>query len=233
MSGRGLHLLVWAALLVLSVVMDSKGQTQSTGSTTFRGAATVKVIRLSPPDPASMVRITRIELEDDNMKLEIENTAPEPVIAVDIRYALSGCLVEGPWGVGSGADTRREPGMTSIDIPARSRVWYEDQHMASHLAYTAITQKTRYLWSRPEVIAAVFASGTKARWESLGDIKHSVQAVESAVCEKWRWNDELNSVRGFRPPVRNPDTGSRQTYGRATGVTFTCSVTDNLLKCPE
>jgi len=58
--------------------------------------------------------------------------------------------------------------MASIDIPAHSRVWYEDGHMASRLAYDAITQKTRYLQARAEIIAAVFANGKRIRWDTWG-----------------------------------------------------------------
>jgi hypothetical protein len=124
--------------------------------------------------------------------------------------------------------------MASVDIPAHSRVWYEDDHMASRLAYDAIAQKTRYLQSRPEIIAAAFANGKRTRWESWGPKpKHPMEAVESGVCEKWLWNDVLNGVRGFRPPAHKSDGGLSENHGSDTSLTYICSVADYVLSCPE
>ncbi|PYX82587.1 MAG: hypothetical protein DMG70_14270 [Acidobacteria bacterium] len=74
--------------------------------------------------------------------------------------------------------------MASIDIPTHSRVWYEHEHMASHLAYDDIVQKTRFLQGRGEIIAGVFANGEETRWEDFEPKpEHPMEAVDSGVCE--------------------------------------------------
>ena len=90
---------------------------QRTDLTTLKGAVSVTVAVLSHPDASALVRVTRIELADDYLRLEMENTTPVPVIAVDIRYELSSCLTEGFSAMGGAVDTRRVPGMASVDIP--------------------------------------------------------------------------------------------------------------------
>ena len=152
-------------ILLLVVVATLVGQTaQPPDLAPLKSTVSVTIAALSHPNASVLVCVTRIELADDNLRLEIENRTPQPVIAVDIRYELSSCLKEVFSAAGGADDARREPGMASIDIPAHSRVWYEHKHMASHLAYDAIAQKkTRYLQARGEVIAAVFANGKEIR----------------------------------------------------------------------
>jgi len=222
-------------VLLLVVTATLLGQAaKPTDLTTLKGAVSVTVAALSHPDASALVRVTRIELADDYLRLEIENTTPVPVIAVDIRYELSSCLTEGFSATGGAVDTRGVPGMASIDIPAHSRVWYEHDHMASRLAYDAIAQKTRYLQARAEIIAAVFANGEETRWEDFGPKpKHPMEAVESGVCEKWPWNDVLNEVRGFRPTLHKPGGGLNENHADDTSVTYTCSVDDDVLHCPD
>lgn len=222
-------------VLLLVVTATLLGQAaKPTDLTTLKGVVSVTVAALSHPDASALVRVTRIELADDYLRLEIENTTPVPVIAVDIRYELSSCLTEGFSATGGAVDTRRVPGMASIDVPAHSRVWYEHDHMASRLAYDAIAQKTRYLQARTEIIAAVFANGEETRWEDFGPKpKHPMEAVESGVCEKWLWNDVLNEVRGFRPPPHEPGRRLNENHAGKTSVTYTCSVDDDVLYCPD
>jgi len=222
-------------VLLLVVTAILLGQTaQPPDLTTLKGAVSVTVAALSHPDSSALVRVTRIELADDYLRLDIENTTPVPVIAVDIRYEHSSCLTEGFSATGGAVDTKRVPGMASIDIPAHSRVWYEDGHMASRLAYDAITQKTRYLQARAEIIAAVFANGKRIRWDTWGpEPKHPMESVDSGICEKWLWNDALNGVRGFRPPPHKPGGGLNENHAGNTSVTYTCSVVDDVLNCPD
>ena len=124
--------------------------------------------------------------------------------------------------------------MASIEIPAHSRVWYERQHMASHLAFDAIAQKSRYLQARGEIIAAVFANGRKIRWEGWQPKpNHGRMEAVDAVCEKWPWNDALNGIRGFRPSPHRLDGELTKNHAGNTSLTYTCSVVDDVLNCPD
>jgi hypothetical protein len=147
----------------------------------------------SPPAENALVRISRVGLVKDSLRLEIENGASDAVVAVAISYPFSGCFV-GDAAIGSG-DSKRIPGMDSIDIPAHGRTSYTDDHMASHLAVAAVMQKTRYVQADAVIGAVVFASGKKIK---LGAKPKNISYTDSAglpekdICEKWPWEEVLD-----------------------------------------
>lgn len=199
----------------------------------LKGAVSVTVLPWSPPaDPVS-VRITRVELANDSFRLEIENDASDAVVAVSIGYPFSGCFV-GHAGISS-ADAVRFAGMDSVDIPAHGRVWYTDEDMASRLADAAIMNKTRYVQARVGIGSAVFASGKTVQFgpkgKNLAENKPTA-AVSADTCEKWPWEEVLDGVHAFQPP---PDTTANKVSGnhREPGVSYTCSLLDDTLHCPD
>ncbi|MGC2448392.1 MAG: hypothetical protein WA477_12170 [Candidatus Sulfotelmatobacter sp.] len=178
------------------------------------------------------MHISRVELVEDSLQLEIENEASDAVVAVAISYPFSGCFV-GHAAIGSG-DAKRIPGMDSIDIHAYGRTSYIDDHMASHLAVAAIMQKTRYLQADAVIGAVVFASGKKIE---LGAKPKNSSYTDPArlaenICEKWPWEEVLDGVHAFQPP---PDKMGIALSGDHTkaGVSYTCSVLDKVLHCPN
>ena len=124
--------------------------------------------------------------------------------------------------------------MDSIDIPAHGRVWFDDDHMASRLALAAIEDQTRYVQARVGVGAAVFANGKRFKLRAPppepNSWRQGMEPVSSSVCQKWLWNDALNTVHSFQPPI---DKLSQEFHVGSTGVNYTCSVSNDVLHCPE
>jgi hypothetical protein len=123
--------------------------------------------------------------------------------------------------------------MDSIDIPAHGRIWYTDDHMASHLAFAAIRQKERYVQADAVIGAVVFASGKKIKFGAKNNSDDPGRTVKKNICEKWPWEEVLDGVRAFQPPpLDRTDIPSSGDHSKA-GVSYTCSVLDNILHCPD
>jgi hypothetical protein len=176
----------------------------------------------------ALVRVTRVDLKGDYLKIEIENGTRRPVIAIALDYQFHGCF-PGEASI-SGGDGRRVPGMYSVNIPAHGRVWYLDDHMASRLALAAIMQKSRYIRARPVIFAAVFANGNEIRFQATRH-GNSNGSMPDGVCETWSWNDALNRVHGFQLPTST--TVRNQLDAHSAGAHYTCSVSFDLLHCPD
>jgi len=222
---------IFQAILLTGTVLAQTAQTNHPNAP--KRAVSVTVMPWSPPAENALVHISRVELVEDSLRLEIENGAPDAVVAVAISYPFSGCFI-GHAAIGSG-DAKRIPGMDSIDIPAHGRTSYTDDHMASHLAVAAIMQKTRYVQADAVIGAVVFASGKKI--EIGAKPKNSSYTdpaglAEKDICEKWPWEEVLDEVHAFQPPPDRMDIPLSGNHGKA-GVSYTCGVLDNVLHCPN
>jgi hypothetical protein len=122
-------------------------------------AVSISVTPLTPHKNA-LVHVTRVDLSGDYLKIEIENATPNPVMAVWLGYRFSGCF-PGEGSISGGDGKKRIPGAHYVDIPAHSRVWYLDDHMASRLALAAILQKTRYIQRVLSWLALFFRTGMR------------------------------------------------------------------------
>jgi len=192
----------------------------------------VTVVPQSPTDQNAVARITRIELDDNSLRLEIENTGPLDIIALTVRYAVSGCAAEhvASWSEGGG-DALRVGGMHSIDLPAHGRSWLEDNYEASRLAFSALHEKTRYVRVYAEVIAIARRDGSTVQWEDWGKSKHEARPLYPRVCATWPWKNDLDAVTGFGGSARHSDTSSHQNSTVNDGVQYSCEVVDAILHC--
>ena len=210
------------------------GQTVQAGNpNALKPAFSITVLPWSSQADNASVRITRIVLVNDSLRLEIENNSSDAVVAVGIGYPFSGCF-SGLASIGS-ADAMRFPGMDSVDVPPHDRVWYTDRHMASYLATAATNNKTRYVQARAGIDSVVFANGKRV--ELVEKAKQLAQsnleaAVSPGACEKWQWEEALDGVNAFQPPS---DTTANKVRGNdhKAGVSYTCSVHDDLIHCPD
>lgn len=223
---------VFHAILLTATVFAQTAQSDHPNA--LKSAVSVIVMPRSQAADNALVHISRVELVDDSLRLEIENGASDAVVAVAIGYPFSGCFV-GHAGIESG-DAKRIPGMDSIDIPAHGRIWYTDDHMASHLAVAAIMQKTRYVQADAVIGAVVFASGKKielgARPKDSAD-SDTAGLVQSDICEKWPWEEALEGVHAFQPPPPGKTSVPLNGDRSKAGVSYTCNVLDNVLHCPN
>lgn len=211
------------------------GQTVQAGRpNALKAALSITVLPWSSPANNASVRITRVQLVNDSFRLEIENHSSDAVVAVGIGYLFSGCFV-GHASIGSSADGMRFPGMDSVDVPAHGRVWYIDRHMASYLATAATNNKTRYIQARGGIDSAVFANGKKVEFvEKVKKLaaRNLAAAVGADTCETWQWEEALDGVNAFQPP---PDTTANKVRGNdvEAGVSYTCTVLNDVLHCPD
>jgi len=212
------------------------GQTVQAGNpNALKPAFSITVLPWASPADNASVRITRVALVNDSLRLEIENNSSDAVIAVGIGYPFSGCF-SGLASIGS-ADAMRFPGMDSVNVPPHGRVWYTDGHMASYLATAATNNKTRYVQARAGIDSVVFANGKRVDFVENEKAKQLAQsnleaAVRGGTCQAWRWEEALDGVNAFQPPS-DTTTNKVRRNDREAGVSYTCTVHDNLIHCPD
>jgi len=192
----------------------------------------VTVVPQSPTDQHAVARITRIELDGDSLRLEIENMGPSDVIALTVRYEMIGCAGEyaSTWSTGGG-DTRRVPGMYSIDLPAHGRTWLEDDPRAPNLAFSALREKTRYVRVYAEVTATARRDGSIVQWEEFGLSKHEAKPLDPNVCANWPWEKSLDAVTAFSASPRGSGTDLHRSSTVNDGVQYSCEAVDAVLHC--
>lgn len=177
------------------------------------------------PSDLSTVRVSKVELDGEDIRVRIENTTSVPVRSVKIQYAYISCF--------DGAKSTSHAGMASVDIPARGYTWYDDDRMASVLALSAAREKTRYLQVYASIYAAVFIDGSEAGFWDVGNraSEQPIPKVDDAVCQQYPWNDAPNSLRGFV----TSDRKSTQSHARVEdgAVSYTCSAVGDHLHCPD
>jgi hypothetical protein len=176
-----------------------------------------------------LVYVGKIEMVDDDLRLQITNDGDLPVIAVALAYEAFGCNGdENYWTVG-GADTAREPGMSSVDVPAHGRAWYRDSHMASVLAFSALDQKTRYVLASAQVSAVKLLDGRVIKLaEHDPRRKHARPLDSSELCSQWVWDEKLSQVRGSRAANHLESSSSAEKQ-----IPYTCGMLNGVLTCPE
>jgi len=104
--------------------------------------------------------------------------------------------------------------------------------MASRLAYFAASQKTRYILAGVVITAARFANGEKRRFQYTDTSKY-LKPVADDVCQKWQWEEALDSVRGFQSPSHEPESNKKSSDLNSMSVSYTCSAVEDHLNCPE
>jgi len=116
---------MWKMFILWSwpVIPTSVVLGQSSNESTTRHQAISLIVESPFGDDANVVvRVRRVELADDWLRLQIENTDFLPVTALDIRFAVSACSIEPPfWWVGVPVDGHTVRGMAPVNIPAHSK----------------------------------------------------------------------------------------------------------------
>jgi hypothetical protein len=126
--------------------------------------------------------------------------------------------------------------MASIDIPAHSRMWYEDNHMAPRLASDGIrerkTRSSKRVHKSP-LLCSRMGRTFDGGWATGPGQGTRRKQWTAALVEKWLWNDALNGVHGFQSPPHKTAGGLNENYPDNASVTYTCSVIDDVLHCPD
>jgi hypothetical protein len=204
--------------------------------------ASVSVVPQPRPNKDAVARVTRVALDGRALKLEIENGGSSPITGLTILYESSSCSTVGVhlWATESSLPQKdlsspvaSSDADTIAELPAHSRIWYDDYRSTTSLANWALHKTTRYVQAQAEVIAVVLKDGSRIQWKQVAAPKQAPDGFDPNACASWPWNDKLNVITGFAryPPETSISASEIATDG--VGVTYSCKVIDYLLHCPR
>ncbi len=70
---------------------------------------------------------------------------------------------------------------TVAELPAHSRIWYDDYLSTSSIANWALHKTTRYVQAQAEVVAVVLKDGTRIQWKQVATPKGTPDAFDPMI----------------------------------------------------
>jgi len=204
--------------------------------------ASVSVVPQPRPHTDAIARVARVTLEGRSLRLEIENTGSLPITALTVLYEASSCSTGNvvSWATDSRLPQRNpssplgssETGVIT-ELPAHSRIWYDDYQSPSSIANWALHKKTRYVQAQAEVIGVVLKDGTRIQWKRVAAPEQALDGFDRDACVNWPWSDKLNVITGTAIYPPEASVNANEIVSKGLGVTYSCKVVDDLLHCPR